>query len=189
MSENAASGRLSLRAICRRFCRDARCCRHIADIPRAGTRWADIGIQQPGFRGGTAPRGEAGDAQDSHRTVHRDRQHIPDPQFRMRFDSRLPIDANRPLRDQPGTIGARAHNAGTPQPFVQALPVPVLCIRYRAPPRLRAASAANGPPATRMGAGSSGAGRRRRNGVSIAGAGGPCWSGSSAAAGRTRKPS
>jgi hypothetical protein len=93
----------------------------------------------------------------------------------MRFHCGLTIDADRTLRHQTGTVCAGTHDAGTPEPFVQPLPVLVFPVGYLAPPILRVAKAANGPLATFTGGGASGkTGLRRRNGSSIAGAGAPC---------------
>ncbi|MEA2738584.1 MAG: hypothetical protein QOH05_1891 [Acetobacteraceae bacterium] len=142
--------------------------------PVRGIGLPNIDVEQPGFRGWAAPGGEAGDAQDPHRAVHRNGQHVPHPQFGMRLDGRLAVDPDRTLRHQPGTVGARAHHAGTPEPLVQTLPVAVLGVGYLAPPRLNIASAANGPLAAGAGVAASITGRRRRSGISIAGAGGPC---------------
>src|ERR1700694_3557023 len=108
----------------------------------------------------------------------------------MRFACRLAIDSDRALGYQVHAIRTRTHDASAPEPLVEALPVPVFNVSYRAPPLRNAASAANGPPDSSNGAGATGTtGRRRRNGINIAGAGGPCWSPVRPAAGRTRKPS
>jgi hypothetical protein len=107
--------------------------------------------------------------------VDRDRQHVPDPQLGVRLAGRLAIDPDRALRDEVGAIGARAKHAGTPEPFVEPLPVPVLDVSYRTPPLRRTARAANGPLAGFADGDASGmTGRRRRNGITIGGAGGPC---------------
>ena len=96
-----------------------------------------------------------------------------------------------PCSHQVRAIRARAHDPGTPQPLIQPLPVLVFYVGYRTPPLRSAARAANGPPATFIG--DTGApvtaGRRRRSGISMAGAGGPCWSPTRPAAGSTRNPS
>jgi hypothetical protein len=107
--------------------------------------------------------------------MDRNGQHVPDPQFGVRFACGLAVDPDRALRDQIGAIGARAKDAGTPKPFVETLPVPVLYVSYRTPPLRRTAKAANGPLADFAEGGASGTSeRRRRNGISIGGAGGPC---------------
>jgi hypothetical protein len=107
--------------------------------------------------------------------VDRNGQHVPNPQLGMRFAGGLAVDPDRALRDEVGAFGACAKDAGTPEPFVETLPVPVLDIGYRTPPLRRTARAANGPFAGFVDGGASGtSGRRRRNGISIGGAGGPC---------------
>jgi hypothetical protein len=106
--------------------------------------------------------------------LDRNGQHIPDPQFGVRFAGGLAVDPDRALRDQLGAIGARAKDAGTPEPLVETLPVPVLYVGYRTPPLRSTAKAANGPLDGFADGASGKIGRRRRNGISIGGAGGPC---------------
>jgi hypothetical protein len=103
-----------------------------------------------------------------------DGQYIADAQFRVRLGGGLTIDADRTLRHETSAIRTSPQDAGAPQPFVQPLPVLVFDVGYRAPPLRRAARAANGPLADLAGGGASGLTGRRRNGSSIAGAGGPC---------------
>ncbi len=163
MMKSTARGRPLSRAICRGFRCDARRSRRIAVIH----------IQQSCFSRRAAPSRKADDPQNAHRTVDRDGQHIPDPQLRMWFDGRLPIDPNRAFGNQIGAVRASLHDPGTPQPHVQPLPIAVFRILYREPPCRKAASAANGPEDTVTGGGGSATGRRRRCGISIGGAGGP----------------
>ena len=111
--------------------------------------------------------------QNPHGPVDGDGQDVPYPQFCVGLVRRLTIDPDRAFRRQPGAIGARAHDPGTPKPLVQTLPVAVLGVFYRAPPCRKAASAANGPVDTGIVTRGSATGRRRRSGISIAGAGGP----------------
>jgi hypothetical protein len=107
--------------------------------------------------------------------MDRNGQHVPDPQLGVRLAGGLAVDADRALRDEVGAIGARTKDSGAPQPFVEPLPILVLDISYRTPPLRRTASAANGPLAGFADGGASGTiGRRRRNGISMGGAGGPC---------------
>jgi hypothetical protein len=103
-----------------------------------------------------------------------DGQHVANAQFRMGLSSDLTIDADRTLCDEIGAVRPGSQDAGTPQPFVQPLPVLVFDVGYRAPPLRRAANAANGPQADLAGGVAPGVIGRRRNGSSIAGAGGPC---------------
>jgi hypothetical protein len=107
--------------------------------------------------------------------MDRNGQHVPNPQPGMWFPGGLAVDPDRTLRDKIGAVGTRAKNAGTPQPFVESLPVLILDVGYRRPPLRRTAKAANGPLAGFAdGAPGIAAGRRRRSGISIGGAGGPC---------------
>ena len=84
----------------------------------------------------------------------------------------------RPCAHQSGAIGPCPHEARAPQPLVQALPVAVFGLRDPVQ-RFNAASAANGPRACTRAGGATTTGRRRRSGASIAGAGGPYFSGAS----------
>jgi hypothetical protein len=102
-------------------------------------------------------------------------QHVPNPQLGVRLAGGLAVDPYRALRNKVGAIGAGAKDAGAPEPFVEPLPIPVLDVSYRTPPLRRTARAANGPWAGFADRGTSGtSGRRRRNGISMGGAGGPC---------------
>jgi hypothetical protein len=107
--------------------------------------------------------------------MDRNGQYVSDPQFGVWLARRLAIDPDRALHHQVRAIAARAKDAGTPKPLVETLPVPVFYVCYRTPPLRRAARAANGPLAGFADGNASGAiGRRRRSGISMGGAGGPC---------------
>ena len=109
----------------------------------------------------------------------------------MRLARGLTIKPDRTLQHQVRAVGSRTHDSGTPQPLIQPLPVFVFYVGYRTPPLRSAARAANGPPGTFIGdtVAPVTTGRRRRSGISMAGAGGPCWSSTRPAAGKIRNPS
>lgn len=56
-------------------------------------------------------------------------QHIPHAQTCMRLVGRLAVDTDKPLSDEFRTVGPLTHEAGTPQPLVEALPVTTLLLR------------------------------------------------------------
>jgi len=89
-------------------------------------------IQGHRLRRWSPPSGQRQDAYDSHLPSHRNGQHVAQPQFRMGFVGRLPVDPNAPQSHQSSAIGACAHEPRAPKPFIQALPVAIFPFRHAA---------------------------------------------------------
>ena len=124
MRSTPAAGRISEAAICRRIILGARWRLRIADLLIEKTR---LGSRSTPLRQGLNPHHADGFAQGYG-------QYVADSEPGMGLIGHLAVDAERALLDQGGTVGAGAHEAGAPQPFVETLPVSVFLFRYGRPP-------------------------------------------------------
>ena len=99
---------------------------------RVGVR--DLLVEGAGFGGGAAAGGEGGDAEDADGAVDREGEDVADAQAGMGFLGGLAVDADETLGDEASAVSALAHEAGAPEPFVEALPVAVFLVGNRRAP-------------------------------------------------------
>jgi len=92
--------------------------------PSPGTR-CQILVKRTSVGRTTSPAGDPLNPQDPHRAVERQGNHVADP-HRVGGGCHAPaIDPHEASRGKRRGIGARAHHAGMPQPFVDALTVDI----------------------------------------------------------------